>query len=235
MAKVQAFDTGQFAEKVSALAIYDSNLLTMLYQNPVNKQKINRGAALLIKNYFNAYLDSRARQNPSAYHHVYEFDKTGNAEARLFQAVITNVADGSALINYSFSQAKDPNPEGYPFPNKADVMERGETIVVTPKRGRYLRYRLEDGQFVTSEKSIIRNPGGDQVRGSFEATFRAFMASQSSIILQKFRFFERIELSLINKRRLSIPRINSGMTADAANRAKIDAMSIADGVVSTYA
>lgn len=235
MAKARAFDTGQFVEKVSALAIYDSNLLTMLYQNPINKQKINRGAALLIKNYFNVYLDSRARQNPSAYHHVYEFEKTGNPEARLFQAIITNAGDGAALINYSFNQAKDPNPEGYPFPNKADVMERGETIIVTPKRGRYLKYRLEDGQFVTSEKSVIRNPGGDQVRGSFEATFRSFMTSQSSIVLSKFRFFEKIELSLINKRRLSIPRINSGMTTDAVNRAKIDAMSIADGVVSTYA
>jgi hypothetical protein len=235
MAKLEAFDTGQFAEKISALSIYDSNLLTMLYQNPVNKQKINRGAALLVRNYFDLYLDSRARQNPSAYHHVYEFEKTGNPTARLFKAVVTNAPDGSAVINYSFNQAKDPNPEGYPFPNKADVMEKGETIIVTPKRGRYLRYRLEDGQFVTSEKSVIRNPGGDQVRGSFESTFRSFMISQSSIILQKFRFFEKIELSILNKRRLSIPRINSGMTADAANRAKIDAMSIADGVVSTYA
>lgn len=235
MAELKAFDTGQFVEKITALSIYDSNLLTMLYQNTVNKQKINRGAALLIKNYFNTYLDSRARQNPSAYHHVYEFDKTGSPDARLFKAVVTNTGDGSALINYSFSQAKNPNSEGHPFPNKAEVMENGETIIVTPKRGKYLKYRLEDGQFITSEKSIIRNPGGDQVKGSFESTFRSFMTSQSSVVLQKFKFFEKIELSVINKRRLSIPRINSGMTADAANRAKIDAMSIADGVVSTYA
>ena len=108
-----AFNTGKFSEKVLALSTYDGTLLQSLYINPINKQKINRGAALLIKNYFNQYIDSRARQNPSAYHHVYEFDKTGNPSARLFNAVISNTSDGSAIINYSFTPAKEPNREGF--------------------------------------------------------------------------------------------------------------------------
>ena len=32
-----------------------------------------------------------------------------------------------------------------------------------------------------------------------------------------------------------IPRINSGMVADASMRGRMDAMNIADGVVATYA
>lgn len=231
----KAFNTGKFSEKVLALSSYDSTILQSLYINPVNKQKINRGAALLIKNYFNQYVDSRARQNPSAYHHVYEFDKTGNQSARLFNAIIGNSGDGSAIITYSFTPAKDPNPEGYPFPNKAEVMENGETIIVTPKKARYLRFEINDGQFVTLEKAVIRNPGGVQVKGSFESTFRTFMASQASPLLERFGYFKKIEQAMINRRRLMVPRINSGMTTDAIKRGKMDAMAIADGVVSTYA
>ena len=77
MAKLKAFNTGMFSEKVLALSNYDSTIITNLYQNPANKQKITRGAAFIIKNYFDQYLDQRARQTPSAYHHVYEFNKTG--------------------------------------------------------------------------------------------------------------------------------------------------------------
>jgi hypothetical protein len=234
MAK-KVFDTGQFAEKVLALSTYDMTVLQNLYNSPVNKQKINRGAAFLIKNYFNEYMDARARQNPSAYHHVYEFDKTGNSSARLFQPTVISSADGSAVLNYSFVNAKEPNREGYPFPNKADIMESGQTVVVTPKRARYLRYELDDGRFVTSEKSVIRNPGGTEVQGSFGSTFTRFMASQGGNVLQKFGFFQKIEQSLIVSRKVSIPRINYAMKADAVNRAKIDAMNIADTVVSTYA
>lgn len=231
----EAFNTGKFAEKVMALSTYDGTLLQSLYVNPINKQKINRGAALLIKNYFNQYLDSRARQNPSAYHHVYEFDKTGNPSARLFNAVISNTSDGTAVINYSFTPAKEPNREGFPFPNKAEIMEEGQTVIITPKKAQYLRYELEDGRFVSSKKSVINNPGGTQVKGSFESTFRGFIANQGPVILNRLGFFKKIEQVMINKRRLMIPRINSGMITDASMRGKMDAMNIADGVVATYA
>lgn len=231
----KVFNTGKFTEKIMAMSMYDGTILQSLYINPINKQKINRGAALLIKNYFNQYLDSKARQNPSAYHHVYEFGKTGNTSGRLFTAIIGNTPDGSATITYSFTPAKEPNPDGYPFPNKAEVMEKGETIVVTPKKARYLKFEINDGQFVTLEKTVIRNPGGTEVRGSFESTFRTFMAAQANSLLERFGYFKKIEQAMINKRRLMIPRINSGATQDAVRRGKIDAMGIADGVVSTYA
>lgn len=229
------FNTGKFSEKVLALSNYDSVILQSLYQNPINQQKITRGAAFFIKNYFDQYIDARARQDPASYHHIYEFDKTGNPSARLFKAVIGNTFDGSAVINYSFTSAKEPNREGYPFPNKAEIMESGQTITITPKRSKYLKYQLEDGRFVTSEKSVVTSPGGLQVKGSFESTFRSFMASQGKVILEKFGYYKKVEQAMISKRRLAIPRINSGMTADAINRARMDAKNVADGVVSYYA
>lgn len=229
----KAFNTGKFAEKVIALASYDGTVITELYQNPVNKTKINRGAAFIIKNYFNEYMDARARQSPSQYHHVYEFDQVGKNSARLFNANVLDTPGGS-ILQYNFTSAKMPNREGYPFPNKAEIMENGEAVVVTPKRSRYLTYQLSDGRFVRSTRSVIENPGGPEVAGSFERTFYQFMSSQGQTILQKFNFFRNIERGLITKRRLMVPRINQGMVADAVSKAKIDAEQIASGVSSYY-
>jgi hypothetical protein len=234
MAKM-AFDSGKFMDKVSALAMYDSSLLQNLYNDPMNKQKINRGAALLLKNYFNQYLDSKARQDHMSYHHVYEFDMTGNDNGRLFKAIVNNTGDGSAVITYSFTSAKNPNREGYPFPNKAEVMEAGETIIIRPKRAKYLHYELSDGRFIKSEQSIVTQPGGPRVGGNFEKTFKNFMSYQAKFVLSRSRYFERIEQTMITERRLVIPRINQGITTDAIQRGKMSAAKITNGVPATYA
>ena len=233
MAK-KAFNTGKFSEKVMAIASYDGTIISDLYLNPTNKEKINRGSAFVIKNYFNEYMDLKARQNTQAYHHVYEFNKTGERNSRLFKATVSSTVDG-AVLSFNFTQAKNPNKQGHPFPNKAEVMENGETIIITPKRGKYLKYSLEDGRFVTSTKSIVRNPGGDDVKGSFETAFRDFTKTQGLQVLQKFGFFKRIERGIIEKRRLVIPRINSGAVTNMIATAKKDADIIAQGVSTYYA
>lgn len=229
----QAFNTGKFCEKVLALSNYDGTVITQLYQNPINKQKINRGAAFIIKNYFDQYVDSRAKQNPAAYHHIYEFDRVGQKDSRLFKCNVTNVGE-TAVLSYNFTPAKQPNRQGYKFENKAEIMENNETIIITPKRAKYLKYQLEDGRFVTSEKSIVNNPGGREVAKSFETTFNRFMAGQAKTILEKFGYYRRIEQALIEKRKLVIPRINSGMTANAISDAVRDAQLIAEGVNAHY-
>lgn len=229
----KVFNTGKFAEKVLAISSYDGAVITELYENPVNKEKINRGAAFLIKNYFEQYVDARARQNPSAYHHVYEFDKTGDKDSRLFKAKIVSNAT-SAVINFDFTTAKNPNRQGYAFPMKAKVMEKNEPLVINPKRGKYLKFQLKDGRFITTSQAFVRNPGGSEVAGSFEKTFNDFMRNQGSRTLEKFGFFKMIENSLIAKRRLIVPRINSGITADAIRTARRDAAQIAGGVNTQY-
>jgi hypothetical protein len=233
MAKMKAFNTGKFAEKVSALATYDGTLITDLYMSPENKNKINRGAAFVIKNYFDNYLDMQARQNNNAYHHVYEFNMTGQKTARLFKGNISSTIDG-AVISYTFVTAKNPNNQGYPFPNKAEVMEKGDPLVIQPKRGKYLKYTLDDGRFVTTTKSIVNSPGGSEVKGSFESTFNKVVATQGSQILNKFGFFRKIDRGIQEKRRLIVPRINSGIVTNMISNAKRDANLIADGVTVNY-
>jgi hypothetical protein len=229
------FNTGKFSEKVLALSTYDGSVLNNLYLNPLNAQKINRGAALLIKNYFDEYMDARAKQAHSSYHHVYEFDNTGNRSARLFKANVNSTPDGTAIITYSFIPAKMPNKDGHPFPNKAEIMEAGEPITVSAKSAEYLQFTLEDGRFIKKKQVVINNPGGRDVAKSFETTFNRFMVSQAYAVLMKSKYYQRIEDAMIVKRKLMIPRINSGMVAEAARRAKIDADEIAGGLGTFYA
>jgi hypothetical protein len=228
----KAFNTDKFSEKVLAISTYDSSIITNLYQNPVNREKINRGAAFVIKNYFEGYVDSQAAQNPSAYHHVYEFDKTGDKNARLFKGTVTSDSKNS-FINFKFTRAKNPNRQGYAFPNKADVMEKNDPITITPKERKYLTFRLKDGRFVSTTESFVRNPGGPEVAGSFEKTFNNFMIKQANAVLTKFGYFKRIELGILERRRLIIPRINSGVVRDSLTTARRDASQIAGGI-STY-
>lgn len=233
MAKTKAFNTGKFSEKVLALTTYDGTIINSLYLSPVNKQKINRGAAFIIKNYFDQYLDMKARQTPAAYHHVYEFDRTGQKDSRLFKANISGTIDG-AVLSYNFIPAKNANRQGYEFSNKAEVMEKGDPLVITPKRGKYLKYQLEDGRFVTTEKSFVESPGGTAVRNSFESTFTRFMNTQGVQVLEKFGFFRRIEKAIETKRRMIVPRINSGIVSNMMASAKRDADIIAQGVGNYY-
>lgn len=228
------FNTGKFSEKVIALSSYDSTILNSLYLNPMNAQKINRGAAFLIKNYFDEYMDARARQNPSAYHHVYEFDSTGNRSSRLFKANVSSSPDGMATLTYSFTPAKVPNENGYAFPNKAEIMEAGNPITITAKQAEYLQFTLEDGRFVRRKQVTVINPGGPEVGKSFETTLNRFMISQAYAVLTKSRYYQRIESAVAVKRKLMVPRINAGMVSEAVRRAKMDADEIAGGMTSFY-
>jgi hypothetical protein len=232
---IKVFNTGKFSEKVIALSTYDSTVLNSLYLNPLNAQKINRGAAILIKNYFDEYMDARAKQSHSSYHHVYEFDNTGSRNSRLFKANINSTPDGSATISYSFIPAKMPNREGYPFPNKAEVMESGNPITITPKKSEYLQFMIEDGKFVKSKQVVVNNPGGSEVAKSFETTFNRFMMSQAYAVLTQSKYYQRIEDAMFVKRKLMIPRINSGLVSEAARRAKMDADEITGGLGAFYA
>lgn len=227
-----AFNTGKFMEKALAMATYDGTLLTDLYQNPVNKEKINRGAAFIVKNYFDEYMDSRARQDSKSFHHVYEFDRTGEKSARLFKGTVVSNGD-FATIKYSFTPAKMPNRFGYEFANKAEVMEENNPVYIYPKNGTYLKYKLSNGRFIKSRFSYVRNPGGQKVAGSFEKTFNQFMNTKGKTVLEKFQFFRKIEAAFLTKRRLMVPRINAGMVTDAVTSAQKDAAQISGGV-STY-
>ncbi|NDB83846.1 MAG: hypothetical protein EB127_14145 [Alphaproteobacteria bacterium] len=229
MVSIKAFHDGGFPKKVLALTSYDSTLLRKVHSGK-NRSMIEAGAAKLVMKYFESYVDAKARSNRLELQHVYEFDMPGNRDARLFKGTVTPTPVG-AVINFSFKTAKKPNKFGYSFPQKASVMESGQTVTIKAVKSKYLSYRLDDGRFVrTSKTSVVTNPGGD-VKNNFSNEFKQFQSYQAKRVLKDFGYFERVNANIKMKRRMIAPRINSMALSNYAAQAAADADQIAFAVM----
>jgi hypothetical protein len=121
------------------------------------------------------YIDVQARSNPQALHHVYEWYRAGSPEARLFDIDYTVSGLGLSL-NSKFRQSRSvAGDSNTPFYNKASIMENGIPVVIKPKRGSVLVFEDGGNEVFTKKPVNVRNPGGDEVVGSFENTFNEFM------------------------------------------------------------
>lgn len=121
------------------------------------------------------YIDSQARSNRLALHHVYEWYQTGSPQARLFDLTYT-VSNLGLSINSTFRQSQSVSRDGTePFYNKAKIMESGTPVTITPRPGGALRFTDGGNEIFTKNPVVVRNPGGDEVVGSFEKTFDEFM------------------------------------------------------------
>lgn len=224
--KAGGIDTGGMPEKILAMTQYDTTLLTKLHANKENKAMIERGAANLIAEYFMRTIDARARANRTRFHHVYEWDKEGDSNSRLFKKNVTSTPAG-AVIRFSFTKSKEPNRNGYVFANKAQVMESGQTVVIKPRSSKFLVYEINGNKIVTQKPSVVQNPGGPEVQGSFASEWKEFSYSQARSVLKQFRYFEMINANIKSKRRIVIPRINRGMITGMIGEASKDAELIA--------
>lgn len=121
------------------------------------------------------YVDVSARGNPDALHHVYEWSQTGSPSARLFDIDYT-VSNLGLSLNSTFRQSRSVKQDSHtPFYNKAKIMEEGIPVTIKPKRSSVLVF-TEDGETIfTKTPIVVRNPGGDRVKGSFERTMDEFI------------------------------------------------------------
>lgn len=131
------------------------------------------------------YIDSRARTNPSRLHHVYEPGQVGLKSARLFKM---SADAGKTTIRFYgkfIESSGTPNNGGDPFINRAQIMENGIGITISPKNSNVLAFDVA-GETVFSASSIyIAHPGGDGVAGSFGSTVEDFFENYlTSAILE---------------------------------------------------
>lgn len=119
------------------------------------------------------YIDANARVNPDLLHHVYEWNKSGSPSARLFDISysINNVA---MSFMYEFRQSTTiQKGSNTAFFNKAEIMEKGMTVVVRPKQANALRFEVDGEEIFTKNPVVIDNPGG-VTQGQFEKVMREF-------------------------------------------------------------
>lgn len=139
-----------------------------------NKINFNRQLGQLTLEALYKYIDAKARGNPQALHHVYEWNRVGSENDRLFDINFTATSDrivfsGSFLPSKSISESSSE-----PFVDKANIMENRIAIEVEPKNGEVLAFDI-DGETIFTTKSIyISHPGGDQVANSFGSTVDDF-------------------------------------------------------------
>ena len=143
---------------------------------------IERGKTVFLKNLgagtiqaLAAYVDVSAKGNPRALHHIYEWYQTGSPSARLFDLDYT-VSNLGLSITSTFKQSRTIKEDSNePFYNKASIMERGIPITITPKRSSVLVFEEGGNTIFTKNPVTVRNPGGDEVQGSFEKTVDEFI------------------------------------------------------------
>lgn len=146
---------------------------------------------------FTMHMAAMAPANPSAFHHVYEWNRIGDPNARLWRDVLKGGGNNRfATFEWRASRTvvpvredavalnKDGRPAGsgelpkqiHVFVWKAPVMEYGEDIVIGPKRGKFIVYYTgpysTNGQLYQdvnfSTKPItVHEPGGSAVKGAF--------------------------------------------------------------------
>lgn len=120
------------------------------------------------------YIDSMARMDPEAMHHVYEWYEEGSPSSRLFDLQYS-VSGHGLSVNSTFRQSQSMSDgSNTPFYNKAKIMEQGIPVTIRPKRNGVLAFDI-NGQSVFTRKPVtVYNPGGPEVRGEFERTFDEF-------------------------------------------------------------
>jgi hypothetical protein len=120
------------------------------------------------------YVDAQARSNPSALHHIYEWNRVGSPSARLFDLQYT-ISNLGLSIGGTFSQSRTVKDDSnVPFYDKAKIMENGIPVTITPKK-RVLAFEVGGRTVFTPNSVTVNNPGGNEVQGSFENTVDEFI------------------------------------------------------------
>jgi len=123
---------------------------------------------------FKEFVDQQARVDEQMYHHIYEWYQTGSPQSRLFDVeYVAN--DGGLSFSGTFSQSRSvKNGSKTPFYNKAQVMERGLPITISPVNSSVLTFNVGGEQVFTKNPVTIQHPGGSHVMGAFENIFDIF-------------------------------------------------------------
>lgn len=183
-------DNKQFQREIENIMNYSTGFLEGIERG---KLELYASLAPKISELAAQFIDVNARMSPELLHHIYEWEKVGSPEARLFDLdyKISNVGiTFTSSLKQSTSIKRGSN---VPFYNKAEIMEKGVAVTIRPKRANALRFEVDGTEVYTSREVTVDNPGG-QTQGQFENILDKFFGVyfrqsflNSSGLLQYFK------------------------------------------------
>ena len=187
--------------QISAFLYYEAAVLSKLTSNAEFKHLFKSTIFNQIEKDFGQYIDAQARTKPKSLHHVYEWNKTGNPTARLFDLYLIDTGGLSFRIGRDFKLSKSAVPSKNPkqkrkyiFANKATVMEEGMPVVIRPRSAERLVFELDGATvFMPKGSSVtVKRPGGRAATNQFALAYGRFFGGQLVNSSIKGSGFQRI-------------------------------------------
>lgn len=149
----------------------------------------------------NKFIDSNARINEQALHHVYEWYQVGSPEARLFN-INYKISNAGLTFVTSFKQSDTiKNGSKTPFYDKAKIMEEGISVTIEPKNSDVLVFESDGEEVFTKNPVTVDNPGGEATAGSFEKTIDTFFSKYfTQAFLRSSGIYDYLSNPLIYKK-----------------------------------
>ena len=120
------------------------------------------------------YIDSNARVNPKALHHIYEWYKVGSPDARLYDIKYTVSNLGLSFVPEMKQSTSIKDGSSVPFYNKAKIMEEGTPVIIKPNKSSVLVFEDNGETVFTKGKVVVTKPGGTATTGSFQKVVDTF-------------------------------------------------------------
>lgn len=189
-------DSRQFEKEMNNIVEYSFGFLDGAQRGKkIFLDKLGKETIQVLKE----YIDSSARVNPQALHHIYEWYKVGSPAARLFD-IDYKVSNLGLSLNSTFRQSTSiQSGSNIPFYDKARIMENSIPVTIKPKKAQALRFMDGGEEVFTKGKVVVSNPGG-ATKDQFEKTFNQFMSKYfTQAFLKNSGIFEHIKSPKVYK------------------------------------
>jgi len=169
--------------QISAYVYYSAHVIAKLTQNKSFQSRFTKTIFDQIQKDFGLYIDSQARVKPKSLHHVYEWKRIGQPNARLFKLRVLSQDGISFKLGYEFLDSKTlvPTEKGihrHVFKNKAFVMEKGIAVVVRPRFAERLVFDVPGGtiHMPKGRPVTVNRPGGKAATNQFSLAYARFFS-----------------------------------------------------------
>ena len=225
--------------QISAAIYYQAQVVSKITTNKQFQKKFQSVIFKQIDQDFGSYVDSQSRMNPKSLHHMYEWKKTGNKGARLFNLKVLSTDGLSFKITSNFLPSKSsvPNEFGkrrHVFINKASVMEAGMPLVIRPKFAERLVFETSTGVvYMPKGASVtVTRPGGGKATGRFKIAYAQFFTGNLvNLSIKRSGFQQIFNTSLTKSMRLpsDVKKVKYSFNANTLNMQAESAIASAFG------